>query len=170
MSYAGLPRYIQISLCNPAGIAARIIGNEIGRLDKGNVMTRMLVAYFAALVVFVGVDMLWLGIVARGFYKAQLGSLLAEKPVLAPAIAFYLLFVLGLVIFGVSPALRDQSWRSALVQSALFGFFAYATYDLTNMATLKDWPMTLSLVDLAWGTVLAGVAGLCAYVAASSLA
>ena len=132
-------------------------------------MTRMASAYIVALVVFAGLDFVWLAYIARDFYRSQLGGLLAEKPLLVPALAFYLLFVLGLTIFGVAPALKDQSWRTALVQGAMFGFFAYATYDLTNLATLKDWPMALSLADLAWGTMVAGVASLCGYLAASTM-
>ena len=133
-------------------------------------MTRPVLAYVATLVVFVGVDMVWLTILARDFYRDQMGALLAAKPLLLPALAFYLLFALGLVIFGVSPALREASWRTALIQSALFGFFAYATYDLTNLAVVRDWPLALTFVDLAWGTVLAGISGLAGYLAASAWA
>ena len=132
-------------------------------------MTRMALAYLVALAVFAGADFVWLAYIARDFYRSQLGSLLADKPQLLPAMAFYLLFVLGLIIFGVAPAIKEHSWRVALAQGAMFGFFAYATYDLTNLATLKDWPMALSFADLAWGTLAAGTASLCSYLAASSI-
>lgn len=133
-------------------------------------MKPIIVAYFTSVVVFLGLDMVWLLLIARDFYKSQMGSLMADKPQIVPAVAFYLLFVVGVVIFGISPALRDQSWRTALVSSALFGFFCYATYDLTNLAVVRGWPMPLTLVDLAWGTVLAGVVGTCGYFAASAVA
>ena len=132
-------------------------------------MTRMLVAYFVALVVFTGIDMIWLGFVASGFYRQQMGDLMAEKISLPPAIAFYLIFAVGLVVFGAMSGLRDNSLRSAFLYSALLGLCAYATYDLTNLAVVKGWPTPLSLVDLAWGTVLAGIAGACSYLAANAI-
>ena len=111
--------------------------------------------YFIALPVFFVIDMIWLGLVASGFYRAQIGFLMTPEVNWPPAIAFYLLFVIGLVFFVVSPALEKGSWVHALLAGALFGLIAYATYDLTNLATLKEWPLLLTLVDLAWGAVLA---------------
>ncbi len=113
-----------------------------------------LIAYLATLLAFAIVDTLWLAVVARSFYEAGLGSLRAEQIDLRAAVAFYLVFSAGIVVFAVLPALRAESLVTALVSGALFGFFCYATYDLTNLATLRDWPLRMSLVDIAWGTVL----------------
>ena len=131
-------------------------------------MNRLLIAYLASLVVFLGVDMVWLLLIARDFYRSQMGSLMAEKPQMAPAVIFYLIIVGGIVFFAIIPALRDNSWRIALLNGAVLGLVAYATYDLTNLAVVRDWPSTLSYVDLAWGTVLSAVAALGGYLAASA--
>lgn len=112
------------------------------------------IAYLATLIAFAIVDTLWLGVVARAFYQAELGSLRAERIDFRAAVAFYLVFAAGIVVFAVLPALRAESLGNALLYGALFGFFCYATYDLTNLATLRDWPLRMSLVDIAWGTVL----------------
>jgi uncharacterized membrane protein len=101
------------------------------------------------------IDMIWLGLVAHKFYQSQLGHLLG--PVHWPAaIIFYLIYILGILIFAVIPGLEAGSWQKALVLGALFGFFCYATYDLTNLATLRDWPLAVALVDMLWGAVLTG--------------
>ena len=110
--------------------------------------------YFLALVIFLGIDALWLGLVAPGFYRSQIGHLMAETPNLFAAGIFYLLFVGALVYFVIEPALRLGSTRDAWVRGALFGLVTYATYDLTNLATLRDWPLFVTIVDLAWGTIL----------------
>lgn len=112
--------------------------------------------YFIALPVFLGLDMLWLGFFAKNFYAKNLGFLMTQQINWVAAILFYLLFTAGLVIFVITPALQKDSWMSALVLGAFFGFVAYATYDLTNLATLKNWPLMVTLVDLVWGGVLAG--------------
>ena len=111
--------------------------------------------YPVALISFLAIDMLWLGLVARGFYKHHLGYLLSERPNWVAAIVFYLLFVAGLLIFVIVPALEANSWRKLLFLGALFGLITYATYDLTNMATVKNWPWVVTVVDLVWGVVLA---------------
>lgn len=110
-------------------------------------------AYLASVVVFFAADMLWLGLVASGFYRAQIGYLLGPVN-WAVAIAFYLLFLVGLQLFAISPALDAHDLSRAIILGALFGFFCYATYDLTNWSTVKDWPALVSLVDMVWGTVL----------------
>jgi uncharacterized membrane protein len=92
---------------------------------------------------------------------------MADTPSLPVAAAFYLIYVGGVVVFAVAPALREASWSSALTLGALFGFLAYSTYDLTNLATLRDWPHALSFVDLAWGTALTGVSATGGYLAAA---
>jgi uncharacterized membrane protein len=112
--------------------------------------------YCISVPVFFIIDMIWLGVVARGFYQSRLGHLLGEVNWLA-AIIFYLIFLLGLTFFALYPAADQGSLMKALVFGALFGFFTYATYDLTNLATIKDWPLSVTLVDMVWGTVLGGV-------------
>jgi uncharacterized membrane protein len=119
---------------------------------------RFLVAYLATVTVFLLVDLAWLGVVARSFYVRQLAALLRDRPRPVAAILFYGLYGLGIVVFAVLPGTEDGGWSKALVQGALFGFFAYATYGLTNYATLRGWPLSLTLVDLAWGTLLSALA------------
>jgi uncharacterized membrane protein len=117
--------------------------------------------YLCTLLAFVAIDMVWLGLVARGFYREHLGYLLRPDPNWAVAVVFYLLFVAGLLVFVVNPGLRAGSARKVLGLGALFGLITYATYDLTNLATVKDWPWLVSAVDLAWGSILgAAVSGL----------
>jgi uncharacterized membrane protein len=122
------------------------------------------VAYLTTAVVFLAVDAVWLGFVARDFYAARLGGMLKSPPDLAIAAGFYAVYVVGIVIFAVAPALAADVWRTALVKGALFGFFAYATYDLTNLATLEGWPVTVSVVDVVWGTGLTGGSALLGFV------
>ena len=110
--------------------------------------------YLAALIAFFAIDMVWLGLVARTFYRNQLGYLLSPSTNWVAAIVFYLLFVAGLLVFVVLPGLEDNSLRTTILRAALFGLVTYATYDLTNLATVKDWPLLITIVDLAWGTVL----------------
>ena len=111
--------------------------------------------YAIALPVFFAIDMVWLGLVAKNFYRDQIGFLMKGEINWMAALLFYLLFVLGLVIFVIAPAIEKRSWMHALLFGALFGLITYATYDLSNLATLKDWPLLVTLVDLAWGTTLA---------------
>lgn len=110
--------------------------------------------YLATIPVFFLIDMIWLGFVARNFYRDQLGDLLSPKVNWPAAIVFYLLFIVGILIFAVMPAVEKESWSKATVMGALFGLFTYATYDLTNLATINKWPLTVVLVDMAWGMVL----------------
>ena len=126
-------------------------------------MTRFAVAYAATFIVFCGLDFLWLGFVAKGYYQSQVGTLLLEKPNLPVAALFYILYIVGVLIFAVLPALEAGQWSRALLFGALFGFFAYATYDLTNLATLKGWSSGLALLDLAWGAVVTGISATAGY-------
>jgi uncharacterized membrane protein len=112
--------------------------------------------YLATLFAFLLIDGIWLGLVARGFYGRYLGYLLRPSPNWFAAILFYLLFVGALLLFVVLPALQHESWKRALVYGAIFGLVTYATYDLTNLATIKDWPLLVTVVDLAWGTAIGG--------------
>ena len=104
---------------------------------------------------FLAIDMVWLVVVARGFYRERLGFLLSDQPNWWAAISFYLLFVVGLLVFVIVPAVEAGSLRKALLLGAFFGLVTYATYDLTNQATVKNWPWMVTLVDMTWGTVLA---------------
>ena len=110
--------------------------------------------YFITLFIFLGMDSIWLGLVAPKFYRAQIGHLMAESPKLLAAGLFYLLFVGMLVYFVVEPSLRVGMTKGALIRGALFGLVTYATYDLTNFATLRDWPMLITVVDMIWGMTL----------------
>jgi uncharacterized membrane protein len=112
--------------------------------------------YLLTLTVFFLIDMVWLGLVAKSFYRRHLGALMAPKVVWPAAVLFYLLFIAGLIVFAVRPALAAGAPVRALVLGGLLGLLSYATYDLTNLATLKDWPVVVTLVDLVWGTALGG--------------
>ncbi len=111
--------------------------------------------YCIGLPIFFGLDMVWLGVAAKSFYTKQIGFLMTPKVNWVAAILFYMLFLVGLVVFVIAPAVEKDSWSQALIFGAFFGLVTYATYDLTNLATLKDWPLALTVVDLVWGTVLA---------------
>ncbi len=116
----------------------------------------MLLKLFAiALPVFFFIDMIWLGVVAKDFYRQQIGSLMKSDINWVAAIIFYLLFVVALVVFVIAPAVEKNSWTHALIYGALFGLVCYATYDLTNLAIAKDWPLLVTIVDLVWGATLA---------------
>ncbi len=108
-------------------------------------------------------DFLWLGFVAKKIYHHELGNMLLEKPFMPPAIAFYIIYVIGVVLFVVNPALEKTSWQHAVGYGALFGLIAYATYDLTNWATIKGWSPKIVVIDLAWGAALTGCAALLTY-------
>ena len=126
--------------------------------------------YFIALPVFFIIDMFWLGLVAKGFYREQLGFLMKPNINWTAAILFYLLFIAGLVVFVISPAMAKNSWSQALILGAFFGFISYATYDLTNLATVKDWPLLVTVVDLVWGAVLAASVSVVTYFVAAKIA
>jgi len=115
---------------------------------------KIIYIYLLTVPVFFGIDMFWLGVVAKGFYRDNLGHLLRPDVNWAAALIFYLLYIAGILIFATLPALEKHSLRQAVVLGALFGFFTYATYDLTNLATLKDWPVKVVVVDILWGMVL----------------
>lgn len=115
----------------------------------------MFIKLFAiALPVFFAIDIVWIGFVAKDFYRQQIGYLLRSDVNWAAAIIFYLVFMAGLVFFVIAPAMEKGSWTYALLAGAFFGFVCYATYDLTSLATTKDWPLLVTIVDLAWGAVL----------------
>lgn len=126
-------------------------------------------AFVGTLVVFAVVDLVWLGVIAKEFYRSQLAGLLVERIRIVPAVIFYLVFCAGLVALAVMPALKAGSWVEAAKLGAMIGFMAYATYDLTNLATLKGWPLAMSIVDMAWGAVLSATAAAGGYATARVL-
>ena len=121
--------------------------------------------YVIALIAFLAVDFVWLAVVARNFYRKQLGFLLANQPNWGAAAAFYLLFVAGVVVFATVPALTDGSLWKAIILGGFFGLVTYATYDLTNQATVKNWPWVVTAIDLAWGAFLAASVSSIGYLA-----
>jgi uncharacterized membrane protein len=125
--------------------------------------------FLIALPVFFAIDMVWLAVVAKNFYRKQLGFLMKPDINWIAAILFYLLFIAGLIIFVITPALVRQSWVHALLFGALFGLVTYATYDLTNLATVKDWPLLVTVVDLIWGSVLAAAVSVITYFIANKI-
>ena len=130
---------------------------------------RFIVAYIAVAVVFFGLDFLWLSRFALDMYKREIGPLLLDQPNLLISALFYLVFVLGLVLLVVLPALNGSGWVSALWMGAVLGLVAYGTFDITNLATLKGWSQTLALADLAWGTALSAVSATAGYLVVSAL-
>ena len=132
-------------------------------------MIRYTIAYAVTAVVFLGVDYIWLSR-AMGFYRNSLGDLLAEKPNLLAAAAFYLIYFVGIVVFAVMPAAKTGGWASAILLGGLLGLVAYATYDLTNLATFSRWPLVVTVVDMVWGTFITAVASLAGFVAIRTFA
>ena len=124
---------------------------------------QMIKAYVIALPVFFAIDMIWLALIARGFYTKHIGYILAPQVNWMAAIVFYLIFVAGLVFFSIMPAFEKGSVWSAIFYGAFFGFVTYSAYDLTNLATVKDWPMIVTIVDLAWGSVLGATVSAATY-------
>jgi uncharacterized membrane protein len=125
--------------------------------------------YFIALPVFFAIDMVWLSLVARNFYQKHIGFLMTPHVNWIAALLFYFLFIAGLVIFVIAPSLEKNSWITAVWLGALFGLISYATYDLTNLATIKNWPLIVTVVDLAWGAILAASVSVISFFAAKKL-
>jgi uncharacterized membrane protein len=116
--------------------------------------------YSVAFITFIVFDLIWLGFIAKNLYNRYLGYIMRPSPGWIAAILFYLLYLTGIVFFVINPALEKQSWRFALFAGMFFGLITYATYDLTNLATLKDWPLLITIIDLAWGSSLGGLVSL----------
>lgn len=129
-----------------------------------------LIAYLSTAVVFFALDYVWLTRVAIGFYRQNIGELLLATPNFAAAGIFYLFYVIGIVYFAVMPAVTANSVLTALLNGAILGLLAYGTYDMTNLATLKGWSLSVSLVDMAWGAVLTATAAAAGYYAVSRFA
>ena len=132
-------------------------------------ITTFIKIYLITLPVFFAIDMIWLGFIARNFYRQHIGNLLRDNVNWIAASIFYLIFIFGLVVFVISPAVEKGSLVHALMYGSLFGFVSYATYDLTNLAVAKDWPLLVTIVDLVWGAVLAASVSLVTYTIASRL-
>ena len=120
-------------------------------------MTKYFGAYAATLVVMVVLDLLWIGVIAKPLYQQGIGHLMAERPNIGVAVLFYAIYAVGVLVFAVAPGGSTSGWVRTLVTGALFGFFAYATYDLTNLATLKNWPLGLAVLDVAWGSLVTAI-------------
>lgn len=123
-------------------------------------MRTILIAYGATALVFLVLDAIWLGTMVGNFYRPRIGALLLEQPRLGVAVAFYLLYVAGVVVFAVMPGLRAEGWATALLLGMGLGLFAYGTYDLTNLATLRGWSVAVTVVDMVWGAAVTGLAAL----------
>ncbi len=126
-------------------------------------ITKLLLSYFLTFIVFFILDMAWLGFIAKDLYKKHLGTFLSAEVNWPAAIVFYLLFIVGVFIFAILPAVEKNQVSSAVLLGALFGFFTYATYDLTNLATMKDWPIRIVVIDLIWGSFLTSVVSTAGY-------
>ncbi|NTE82380.1 DUF2177 family protein [Agrobacterium tumefaciens] len=126
-------------------------------------MKTYVAAYLFTLVAFLVIDFIWLGTMASRLYRPAIGDLLAENFRLAPAVVFYLIYAAGLTFLAVRPAFQTGEWTTALLYGAVVGFMAYATYDLTNQATLKSWSTTLTVADLLWGTFVSAAAATIGY-------
>lgn len=119
-------------------------------------MLEIIKHYSIAFVTFLIIDLVWLGLVAKNLYQKELGFIMSDKPNWVAGIIFYLIFIAGLLFFVINPAIENNSWTYALFAGMFLGFLTYATYDLTNLATLKDWPLKITIIDLIWGTTLGG--------------
>ncbi len=119
---------------------------------------RYLVAYVVTMIVMLAIDLLWLAVLAKSLYRESIGHLMAENANLQAAAVFYLIYVGGLVLYGVAPHAAEPGVWKAAGSAAVFGFIAYATYDLTNLATLRDWPVRIVIIDLAWGAFISAIA------------
>jgi uncharacterized membrane protein len=119
--------------------------------------------YFISLGVFLIIDMVWLAIIAKSLYSKYLGYLMASQVNFLAAFLFYMLFIIGLLVFVINPALSKGSWQSALFMGMFFGLITYATYDLTNLATVKDWPVLITVIDLVWGSFVSGLTAFISY-------
>jgi len=118
---------------------------------------RFFIIYLITFAVFIVIDLIWLGFIAKNLYQEHIGFIMSKKPNWVAAIVFYLIFIFGLVYFVINPALDSGNFSEALLRGMLFGFITYSTYDLTNLATLEGWPIKITIIDLIWGTSLGGL-------------
>ena len=122
-----------------------------------NSMTSLLVAWLVIVLVLIAIGAVWLGLVAKSFYQRELGHLMLERPKLQIAVIFYLVYAIAILVLAALPGARDESLGLTFVLGAVLGFAAYGTYDITNLSTLKDWPVKMSVVDMVWGTLLTAI-------------
>lgn len=126
-------------------------------------IAKLIGSYLLTTVVFFAIDLLWLGVIAKNFYGRHLSDFLSDQVNWTAAVVFYLLFIIGIFLFVIMPSYEKQSYLHALIYGALFGFFTYATYDLTNLATLNNWPIKVVVVDILWGMVLTSAVSVSGY-------
>ena len=132
-------------------------------------MINPIITFVIALPIGLAIDLLWIGVVANKFYRSQLGGMFTDSVNWAPALIFYCIYIAGLVYFVINPAIGAGSLMRAVLVSAFFGLIAYATYDLTNLAVLRNWPLTMSLVDMAWGVFMTATVSGATYLIATTL-
>lgn len=132
-------------------------------------ISKLIISYILTALVFFAIDIVWLGVVAQKLYAHYLGKFLTDQVNWTAAIIFYLIFIVGIFIFAILPSVEKGSMMNAAIYGGLFGFMAYATYDLTNLATLKNWPLEIVFIDLAWGTVLTGIVSVAGFLIVRAL-
>lgn len=125
--------------------------------------------YLLTFIIFLAIDFVWLNFIAKNMYSQKIGHLLAENPNLIPALIFYLIFIVGVIVFAVLPGYSNESITKAILLGALFGLLTYSTYDLTNLATLRNWPISVTIIDIIWGTSISTVTSVAGYYIASWL-
>jgi len=119
--------------------------------------------YLIALIVFVIIDGFWLLVISKNLYQKEIGHLLSSNPNILAAVLFYLLFLIGLVYFVINPGVDKESIKTIIISGILFGLITYATYDLTNLATLKEWPLKITIIDLIWGSTISCLVSVITY-------
>ena len=132
-------------------------------------LVQSFIVYISALFIFLVIDLAWLGLIARNFYRQQLSALMLDRIKWPPAIVFYLIYIIGVLVLAVIPAVNESSALQAASFGALLGFVSYSTYDLSNLATIKKWPIRVVVADICWGTVLTAVISLVAYLIAQAV-
>ncbi len=125
--------------------------------------------YLLTFIIFLAIDFVWLNFIAKNMYSQKIGHLLAENPNLIPALIFYLIFIVGVIVFAVLPGYSNESITKTILLGALFGLLTYSTYDLTNLATLRNWPISVTIIDIIWGTGISTVTSVAGYYIASWL-
>lgn len=127
---------------------------------------KYILLFFITTIIFFSIDLIWLGVIAKNLYREKLGFILSTEVNWTAAIVFYIIYISGILYFAVVPSLLDAEWEKALLNGAILGFLCYATYDLTNMATIAHWPLQIVIIDIAWGTLLTGSVSVLSYLLA----
>ena len=123
--------------------------------------------FFITTLIFFAIDILWLGVIAKNFYRDKLSFIFTGEVNWQAAIIFYLIYIIGILYFAIIPGIHTGNWKIVLLNGAFLGFLCYATYDLTNMATIKQWPLSVVIIDIIWGTILTGSVALFSYLSAT---